>query len=160
ERDREAAAARLRGADARLLAAAVAGGVGGAVGNLPPAASLEQDAAPQALAPGRFRPIGDCQAHRPVLSEGKAARAAPCRKGACAPMIKASLRLVSMVLLAAAVIMAVLDATRSIAAGVIVMTPLGSSWAALSRQSLAGFEALVTENLPGFVWDPVLLWLF
>lgn len=74
-------------------------------------------------------------------------------------MIKAALRLVSMVLLAVAVIMAVLDATRSIAAGVVVMTPLGSSWAALSRQSLAGFEALVTENLPGLVWDPVVLWL-
>lgn len=74
-------------------------------------------------------------------------------------MMKAALRLVSMVLLAIAVIMAVLDATRSIAAGVVVMTPLASSWAALSRQSLAGFEALVTGSLPGFVWDPLLLWL-
>lgn len=64
-----------------------------------------------------------------------------------------------MVLLAVAVIMAVLDATRSIAAGVVVMTPLASSWAALSRQSLASFEALVKQNLPGFAWDPVFLWL-
>lgn len=64
-----------------------------------------------------------------------------------------------MVLLAIAVIMAVLDATRSIAAGVVVMTPLGASWAALSRQSLAGFEAWVGQNLPGLAWDPVLLWL-
>lgn len=64
-----------------------------------------------------------------------------------------------MVLLAVAVIMAVLDATRSIAAAGLVMTPLGVSWAAISPHSLSGFEALVTANLPGFVWNPVLLWL-
>lgn len=74
-------------------------------------------------------------------------------------MIKALLRLLSMVLLAVAVIMAVLDATRSIAAGAVVMTPLRSSWMAFSPQSFAGFEALVRENLPGFVWDPAVLWL-
>jgi len=62
-----------------------------------------------------------------------------------------------MVLLAVAVIMAVLDATRSIAAGAVVMTPLGASWAALSRQSLAGFEAWVAQTLPGLAWDPVLV---
>lgn len=74
-------------------------------------------------------------------------------------MIKALLRLLSMVLLAVAVIMAVLDATRSIAAGAIVVTPLRSAWMAFSPQSLAGFEALVRENLPDLAWDPVLLWL-
>ena len=64
-----------------------------------------------------------------------------------------------MVLLAVAVVMAVVDATRSIAAGALVMTPLGVSWAALSRQSLAGFEAWVAQTLPGFAWDPVVIWL-
>lgn len=72
-------------------------------------------------------------------------------------MFKALLRLLSMVLLAVAVIMAVLDATRSIAAGDLAMTPLGVSWAALSPQSLGQFEALVTSGLPIFIWDPLTL---
>jgi len=75
------------------------------------------------------------------------------------PMFKALLRLLSMVLLAVAVIMAVVDATRSIAAGAPVMTPLRSAWMAVSPQSYAGFEAWAGENLPALVWDPALLWL-
>ena len=72
-------------------------------------------------------------------------------------MFKALLRLLSMILLAVAVIMAVLDATRSIAAGALVMTPLGASWAALSPQSLGGFEELMISSLPLLIWDPVML---
>lgn len=72
-------------------------------------------------------------------------------------MFKALLRLLSMILLAVAVIMAVLDATRSIAAGSLVTTPLGASWMALSPESLGQFEALVTANLPAPVWDPAML---
>ena len=72
-------------------------------------------------------------------------------------MIKALLRLLSMILLAVAVIMAVLDATRSIAAGGWVMTPLGVSWMALSPESLTRFQELVTSSLPMPVWDPAIL---
>lgn len=72
-------------------------------------------------------------------------------------MIKALLRLASMVLLAIAVIMAVLDATRSIATGAVAMTPLAASWKGISPQSLAGFENLVRESLPGLFWDPVVV---
>lgn len=72
-------------------------------------------------------------------------------------MIKALLRLLSMILLAVAVIMAVLDATRSIAAGALVMTPLGVSWVSLSPESLGRFEAMMTSSLPDFVWDPIFL---
>ena len=72
-------------------------------------------------------------------------------------MFKALLRLLSMILLAIAVIMAVLDATRSIAAGELVMTPLGTSWAALSPDSLGWFETWMTSSLPLFVWDPMML---
>lgn len=74
-------------------------------------------------------------------------------------MLKALLRLLSMVLLAIAVIMAVLDATRSIAAGNWVMTPLATSWAAFSPESLSSFQALITSSLPGMAWDPVMLTL-
>ena len=60
-----------------------------------------------------------------------------------------------MVALSVAVIMAVLDATRSIAASQVVVTPLAASWGSVSPATLAGFEALVRTNLPGFAWDPV-----
>lgn len=72
-------------------------------------------------------------------------------------MFKALLRLLSMILLAIAVIMAVLDATRSIAAGALVMTPLGTSWVALSPESFGQFEVMITSSLPDFVWNPLLL---
>lgn len=70
-------------------------------------------------------------------------------------MIRALIRLMSMVALAVAVIMAVLDATRSIAADAVVMTPLGASWAALAPSSLDRLELLATESLPALLWDPV-----
>jgi len=72
-------------------------------------------------------------------------------------MLKALLRLLSMVLLSVAVIMAVLDATRSIAAGSLVTTPLGAPWKALSADTLRQFEDLVKANLPDLLWDPVAL---
>ena len=71
-------------------------------------------------------------------------------------MIRALLRLLSMVALAVAVIMAVLDATRSIAADALTLTPLGASWASLSRPSLEMVEQLFVSNLPAFLWDPVM----
>lgn len=72
-------------------------------------------------------------------------------------MFKALLRLLSMILLSVAVIMAVLEATRSIAAGALVVTPLGASWKALSPDSLLRFEELVRTTLPDLFWDPVAL---
>jgi hypothetical protein len=64
-----------------------------------------------------------------------------------------------MIALAVAVIMTVLDATRSIAADALVTTPLGVSWAAVSPDTLDRLRQTVTENLPPFVWDPVLIGL-
>ena len=60
-----------------------------------------------------------------------------------------------MFALAIAIIMAVLDATRSIAADQLVLTPLATSWASFSPQTLANAERLVVDNLPRFLWDPV-----
>lgn len=74
-------------------------------------------------------------------------------------MFKAVIRLLSTILLAVAVIMAVLDATRSIAVGSWVMTPVGVSWGAVSPQSLDRFQELVTSSLPMMVWDPLMLTL-
>lgn len=89
----------------------------------------------------------------------KFARKTAAKEKAFAPMFKALLRLSSMVLLAIAVIMAVLDATRSIAASMLIMTPLGRSWASLSPESLRQFEGWVISTLPGFLWDPIMLML-
>jgi len=71
-------------------------------------------------------------------------------------MIRAFTRLLSMVALAVAVIMTVLDATRSIAADAVTLTPLGASWAALAPSSLDRLEQLAGESLPAFLWDPVM----
>lgn len=65
-------------------------------------------------------------------------------------MFRALLRLLSMIMLAIAVIMAVLDATRSIAASALVMTPLEASWMAVSPWTLAWTEAMIGERLPVF----------
>lgn len=67
--------------------------------------------------------------------------------------MRALLRLLSMVALAVAVIAGVLDATRSIAAEALVMTPLGHSWESLSPATLEAFETSVGGVLPAFAWD-------
>lgn len=71
-------------------------------------------------------------------------------------MIRAILRLFSSIALSIAVIMAVLDATRSIAVEQITLTPLGTSWASLSPASLEAVEKTFEANLPGFLWDPLM----
>lgn len=70
-------------------------------------------------------------------------------------MFKAILRLFSMILLSVAVIMAVLDATRSIAAEAIVMTPLGASWAAVSPETLDQLRSAITGSMPAFIWSEI-----
>ncbi len=70
-------------------------------------------------------------------------------------MFRAILRLVSMVLLSVAVIMAVLDATRSIAAEAIVLTPLGTSWAAVSPETLNQLKSAIDGSMPAFVWNEI-----
>jgi len=68
-------------------------------------------------------------------------------------MIRFLFRLLSMLALSAAVIMAVLDATRSIAASALIMTPLAASWAAVSPDTLAAARTAVETGLHPFVWD-------
>ncbi len=70
-------------------------------------------------------------------------------------MIRAFLRLMSMIALSVAVIAAVLDATRSIAADAVVMTPLADTWAGLSAATLDAFETVVKANLPEVAWTGV-----
>ena len=73
-----------------------------------------------------------------------------------APMIRAILRLLSSVALAVAVIMAVLDATRSVAASSLVFTPLGDSWTWASPASLLAMKTFLEQEVHPLLWDPVM----
>ncbi len=68
-------------------------------------------------------------------------------------------RLASVLVLAAGVIMAVLDATRSIAASELVLTPLGQSWFAVSPGTLNLTQAIIQRHLAPQIWDPAMIWV-
>ncbi len=68
-------------------------------------------------------------------------------------MMRFLFRLLSLFALSVAVIMAVLDATRSIAGSALIMTPLATSWAAVSADTLASVREMVETKLHRLVWD-------
>jgi hypothetical protein len=68
-------------------------------------------------------------------------------------------RTLAIVALAVAVIMAVLDVTRSVASGAPVLTPLAESWAAAAPAMLSAAEELATRHLPAFFWNPLMQWV-
>ncbi|ESZ43084.1 hypothetical protein ACYG9R_16490 [Mesorhizobium sp. RSR565B] len=74
-------------------------------------------------------------------------------------MLRFLFRLAAMVALSVAVIMAVLDATRSVAASALVMTPLNSSWLAVSPDTRAGFETFVRAKVNPMIWDGGIAWV-
>jgi len=65
-------------------------------------------------------------------------------------------RALGMIVLAFAVITAVLDLTRSIAASSLVMTPFWQLWSGVSASSFNNVQAVVEANLHPVVWDPVM----
>jgi hypothetical protein len=74
------------------------------------------------------------------------------------PMIRFVFRLLATILLALAVILAVLDATRSVAMSRLVLTPLGESWKALSPATLESVRTALEARWPP-LWDIVGAWL-
>ncbi|MDW6025517.1 hypothetical protein SAZ10_27515 [Mesorhizobium sp. BAC0120] len=74
-------------------------------------------------------------------------------------MIRFLFRLMATVSLAVATVMAVLDATRTVAAGSWVMTPLGESWKTVSPDTLTKAQATVETLLLPALWDPVALFI-
>jgi hypothetical protein len=74
-------------------------------------------------------------------------------------MIRFLFRLLATLSLAVAVIMAVLDATRSVAAGSLVTTPLGTSWLAVSPATLESTQAGVESWLHPALWDPAAIFI-
>ena len=71
-------------------------------------------------------------------------------------MIRFLFRFLATILLAIAVVMAVIDATRIVAAGDWVMTPLGASWMAVLPDALDRTQAALAAIHPG-LWDPLML---
>jgi hypothetical protein len=76
------------------------------------------------------------------------------RRQARGPMIRFLFRMTATVALAVAVVMAVIDATRSVATGEIVMTPLGTSWMSVSPDTLEKAHDSIAALMPA-LWDPV-----
>lgn len=72
-------------------------------------------------------------------------------------MIRFLLRLLATLALAVAVVMAVLDATRSIAISTPTLTPLIESWQSASPDTLAALRAFVEGRLGEAAWDPALV---
>lgn len=69
-------------------------------------------------------------------------------------MIRFLFRLLSMLALAVAVILAVLDATRTVAAKQLTVTPLATSWEYGWPEGLAALRAGL-ESVAGFLWSPL-----
>ena len=74
-------------------------------------------------------------------------------------MIRFLFRLAAMVALAVAVIMAVLDTTRTVAASKLVLTPLKTSWNAVSPDTMAAAETFVRGKIEPLVWDTAIDWI-
>jgi hypothetical protein len=72
-------------------------------------------------------------------------------------MLRLLFRLLATLALAVAVIMAVLDATRTIAAEQLVLTPLAISWMTVSPDTLETARSFVQNRMHPLFWDPVLV---
>ncbi|MEW9807155.1 hypothetical protein [Mesorhizobium marinum] len=71
-------------------------------------------------------------------------------------MFRFLFRLMATFALAVAVIMAVLDVTRTIAASRLVLTPLRDSWASVSPGTLEQVRVFIVENTHPLVWNPIM----
>lgn len=65
------------------------------------------------------------------------------------------LRVVGTLLIAFAVILVIIDGTRSLAANAIVFTPLEATWRSMQADSLAALRDFLSSRLFGPVLEPV-----
>lgn len=72
-------------------------------------------------------------------------------------MLRFLFRLMATVALSVAVIMAVLDVTRTIAASSLVLTPLATSWITVSPNTLSATQSFVIDRIHPLVWDPLIV---
>ncbi len=77
-------------------------------------------------------------------------------------MISLALRLIGWLLLAVAIVAAVQDITRSIAASKFVFVSLGAAWSQFSLNTIQAAQGAIQGYVHPFIWDPViqtvLLW--
>lgn len=66
-------------------------------------------------------------------------------------------RLAALVFMAIAVIAAVIDTARSLAASTLTLTSLGKGWTDFSPATLAATQDFVQTRLPAAVYDPAFL---
>ena len=70
-------------------------------------------------------------------------------------MVRFLFRLAALASLAAAVILAVVDATRSVAASALVVSPLRESWQAAAPESLTSAKASIENGVHPYAWVTV-----
>ncbi len=75
-------------------------------------------------------------------------------------MFRFLLRALGLLLVAAGFVGLVIDATRSIANGVVSFTPLGELAFTLFPRTFPTLEPAVTRHVHPYLWDPILLNLF
>lgn len=75
-------------------------------------------------------------------------------------MFRFLFRFVGWWLLAGAFVALVIDGTRSITAGRIVLMPLAEAWVALHPQSIDALRESAQRDLPAWGWDLLLYALF
>jgi hypothetical protein len=68
-------------------------------------------------------------------------------------------RLIGTWLLGMALILLVIDGTKSLAANALVFTPLGETWTAIHAQSLTALREFILTRFFGPVLDPVVVGL-
>ncbi len=71
--------------------------------------------------------------------------------------MKLLFRLLALILLSIAVICAVVDASRSLAASTLTLTPLLKGWSDFAPASLSWMQVHIQQYLPVFIWDPVMI---
>ncbi len=74
-------------------------------------------------------------------------------------MIRFIFRMIALFFLAVSIILAVIDATHSVAAGAFVTTPLGQSWFSTSPSTINLAQAVIQRYTFPFLWDPVAIWI-
>ncbi len=72
-------------------------------------------------------------------------------------MFRMLLRFIGLCLLASAFVSLILDTTRSLSSGTLVVTSLGDSLLALPSSQFALARDFIERHTPSLIWDPVLM---
>jgi hypothetical protein len=71
-------------------------------------------------------------------------------------MLRFVIRFLGLLIFAASFVALIADGIRSLAAGRIVLTPLGQSWFAINPDSMNAVEWMVERYLHPYVWNPLI----